>query len=182
MHRSFNFIFILLLLSIGLFQSSFAFEWDEDMRNQPSIKPQETQVITNPSSVPLSGKESILPPENMSELVQARLRASNLENPVSKSGESLNRGKNAYDIHCAVCHGAQGHGDGIVGKKYVPDPMNLTIDYVQLQPDGQLFYTISHGSIAMPYYRDVIPTIDRWHIVNYIKFVLGKSIPGQKPE
>jgi len=181
MHRLSNCIFI-LLLNMVLFQSSFAFEWDEDMRDQPSIKPQETQVITNSSSVPLSGKETILPPENLSELVQARLKAANLENPVAKTGESLNQGKVAYDIHCAVCHGAQGFGDGPVGKKYVPDPMDLTIDYVQIQPDGQLFYTISHGSIAMPYYRDVIPTIDRWHIVNYIKYVLGKSIPGQKPQ
>ncbi|MCG8379839.1 MAG: c-type cytochrome, partial [Proteobacteria bacterium] len=163
---------ILFILSFNfiMFQTGFAFEWDEDMRDQPSIKAQESQVNTNPGSIPQSGKETILPPADMSELVQARLAAGDLENPIAKSGESLNRGKVVYDIHCATCHGAQGHGDGKVGKKYVPDPMNLTIDYVQLQPDGQLFYTISHGSIAMPYYRDVIPIADRWHIVNYIKY------------
>ena len=168
-------IVFILTLSIGFSQSAIAFEWDEDMRDQPSIKAQESQVTTNPSSIPQSDKEPVLPPEDMSELVQARLIAGQLENPIPKSGESLNRGKVAYDLHCSTCHGEQGHGDGKVGKKYVPDPMNLTIDYVQIQPDGQLFYTISHGSIAMPYYRDVIHVSDRWHIVNYIKSVLGKK-------
>ncbi len=51
--------------------------------------------------------------------------------------------------------------------------MNLTLDYVQLQPDGQLYYTISHGSIAMPYYRQAIVAEDRWNLINYIKEALG---------
>ncbi|MCG8380407.1 MAG: hypothetical protein MI865_13160, partial [Proteobacteria bacterium] len=97
-----------LLFSPGLIQTGFAFEWDEDMRDQPSIKAQESQVNTNSGSVPQSGKETILPPADMSELVQARLSAGDLENPIAKSGESLNRGKVVYDIHCATCHGAQG--------------------------------------------------------------------------
>jgi hypothetical protein len=49
------------------------------------------------------------------------------------------------------------------------------MDYVQLQPDGQIFFTISYGSIAMPFYRDSIPEDDRWHVVNYIKHVLGQK-------
>ena len=53
--------------------------------------------------------------------------------------------------------------------------MNLTLDYVQTQPDGQLFYTISHGSIAMPYYRDSIPARQRWDLVNYLKVVIGQT-------
>ena len=41
--------------------------------------------------------------------------------------------------------------------------------------DGQIFYTISHGSIAMPYYRDSVPAPERWDIVNYIKVVIGQA-------
>jgi hypothetical protein len=52
--------------------------------------------------------------------------------------------------------------------------MELNLDYVQLQPDGQIFYTISHGSIAMPFYRQSMPAEDRWHLVNFIKEVFGE--------
>jgi S-disulfanyl-L-cysteine oxidoreductase SoxD len=168
---------LIMLLLIGLPESGMPLPWSEDMRDQPSIKPQESQVDTSPAAVPTTGKEPFPPPQTTTELVNARLQAAKLKNPIPKTGKSLNHGKFLYDIHCAVCHGENGHGDGPVGKKYVPDPMNLTIDYVQIQPDGQLFYTISHGSIAMPAYRNDIPVTDRWHLINYIKAVFG-----QKPE
>jgi hypothetical protein len=57
----------------------------------------------------------------------------------------------------------------------VPQPMELNFDYVQLQPDGQLFYTISHGSLAMPFYRQAVAVEDRWHLVNFIKEVFGEQ-------
>jgi S-disulfanyl-L-cysteine oxidoreductase SoxD len=168
---------LFLILICFLPGSGWTLPWSEDMRDQPSVKPQESQVHTNASSVPGTGKDPFPPPQDINELVHARLEAGKLKNPVPRTGASINRGKVLYDKHCAVCHGDQGHGDGPVGKKYIPDPMNLTIDYVQIQPDGQLFYTISHGSIAMPFYRDTIPSVDRWHLINYIKAVFG-----QKPQ
>ena len=135
-------IFLLLLLLL-LPGTAVTLPWDKDMRNQPSIKAQESRVETTPESVPITVDEPISPPVNIGELVNARLQA----------------------------------GDGPVARKFIPDPMNLTLDYVQIQPDGQLFYTISHGSIAMPSYRDSITVKDRWHLINYIKAVLG-----EKPE
>lgn len=152
---------------------AWALPWDKDMRNQPSVKPQESQVPSVPDSVPVTGKESIGPPANMGELVLARLAAGDLENPNKPSPESLARGETMYEIHCLICHGDQGRGDGIVGLKFLVAPMDLTMDYVQLQPDGQIYYTISHGSIAMPFYRDSMDESDRWHLVNYVKSVLG---------
>ena len=167
-------IFLLLLLLL-LPDTAITLPWDEDMRDQPSVKPQESKVETTPESVPITVDEPIQPPENIGELVKARLQAGAMKNPVPMTGGSVNRGKALYDIQCAVCHGKAGHGDGTVRRKFIPDPMNLTLDYVQIQPDGQLFYTISHGSIAMPSYRDSITIKDRWHLINYIKAVLGET-------
>ena len=150
--------------------------WDKDMQDQPSFKPQDSQVWMNPSSVPVGGKDRFSPPKDIIELVQARLEAGRtLLNPQPMSPESLARGEQMYKVHCLVCHGEQGRGDGPVGKKFVPQPMELNLDYVQLQPDGQLFYTISHGSIAMPYYRQAMLAEDRWHLVNYITEVFGET-------
>ena len=164
---------LIIIVGIALPNLGSALPWSKDMKNQPSVKPQESQVEVNHGSVPIDGGDLYSAPKDMLELVRMRLDAGKLNNPVPKSAESLNRGKALYDIHCAVCHGVAGHGDGPVGKKYIPDPMDLTLDYVQLQPDGQLYYTISHGSIAMPFYRDSIAKQERWHVINYIKEVLG---------
>ncbi len=164
-----------LALVMGVIPRSSALPWDEDMRNQPSVKPQESQVQTNASSVPTKNKETIPTPANIGELVLARLAAGEFENPVPATTESLNLGKSLYDVHCQTCHGDEGRGDGPVGLKFAVAPMDLTMDYVQFQPDGQIFFTISHGSIAMPFYRDSIPEDDRWHVVNYIKQVLGQK-------
>ncbi len=150
--------------------------WDKDMQDQPSFKPQDSQISINPSSVPVGGKDLFSPPEGLIELVQARLEAGRtLVNPIAISPESLARGEQMYKLHCQVCHGEQGRGDGPVGRKFVPQPMELNLDYVQLQPDGQLFYTIRHGSIAMPYYRQAMLAEDRWHLVNYITEVFGET-------
>ena len=149
--------------------------WDKDMRNQPSPKPQDSEIGAIASSVPGDGgTEEYPPPKDVVELVHARLDAGRvLKNPIPKSPESLERGREMYELHCLVCHGEQGRGNGPVGRKFVPQPMELNFDYVQLQPDGQIYYTISHGSIAMPHYRQAMPSEDRWHLVNYIKEVFG---------
>ena len=150
--------------------------WDKDMQDQPSLKPQDSLFSVSATSVPVGGKDRFSPPKDVIELVQARLQAGRtLVNPHPKSPESLARGEQMYKLHCLVCHGEQGRGDGPVGRKFVPQPMELNFDYVQLQPDGQLFYTISHGSIAMPFYRQAMIADDRWHLVNYITEVFGET-------
>ncbi len=150
--------------------------WDKDMKDQPSPKPQDSEVAETASSVPVGGKDAYAPPKDIIELVHARLEAGRtLVNPIPTSPASLARGRQMYEMHCQICHGESGRGDGPVGVKFVPQPMELNFDYVQLQPDGQLYYTISHGSIAMPFYRQAIVPEDRWHLINFIKEVFGET-------
>ncbi len=166
--------FVAFLLAIPV--TGVTLPWDKDMQDQPSQKPQDSVIETNQTTVPVSGKDRFPPPKDILELVQARLAAGRtLVNPKPNSAESVARGKEMYNLHCLVCHGEDGRGDGPVGKKFVPQPMELNLDYVQLQPDGQIFYTISHGSFAMPFYRQAIPAEDRWHLVNFIKEAFGEK-------
>ncbi len=87
-----------LALIMGVIPRSSALPWDEDMRNQPSVKPQESEVQTNSSSVPTKNKETIPPPPGINELVVARLDAGELENPARVTPESLNLGKSLYEV------------------------------------------------------------------------------------
>ena len=99
------------------------------MRDQPSVKAQEAEITTNKTSVPTGGKELFLAPADTAELVRDRLTAGlDVHNPAARSPESINRGKAVYDVYCAPCHGTQGHGDGPVGLKFTPPPMDLTLE------------------------------------------------------
>ncbi len=172
--RNRHFAYAVFLLVIPV--AAVTLPLDKDMQDQPSMKPQDSQVAAIGSSIPVGGRDGYPPPKDIIELVRARLDAGRtLVNPIGKSPESLARGRQMYATHCLVCHGEQGRGDGPVGSKFVPQPMELNLDYVQLQPDGQLFYTISHGSLAMPFYRQAIPAEDRWHLVNFIKEAFGET-------
>lgn len=163
---------LITLTVFGIPDRGWGLPWDKDMFNQPSIKPQETNVSVPLSSIPVAGEASLPVPQTIGELVAARIAASALVNPVTVTPDSLAKGKFFYQTYCLVCHGQGGHGDGPVGQKFVPPPMNLTLAYVQSQPDGQLFYTITHGSVVMPYYRDAMSVEERWHLVNYLKGAL----------
>ena len=169
-------ILVRILCLLAIPGAGLTLPWDKDMQDQPSMKPQDSLVAEINDSIPVGGRDVYPPPKDVIELVRARLDAGRtLVNPIAVSPESLARGREMYETHCIVCHGAQGRGNGPVGQKFVPQPMELNLDYVQLQPDGQIFYTISHGSLAMPFYRQAILAEDRWHLVNFIKEVFGES-------
>ncbi len=104
---------------------------------------------------------------------------------VAMSHWTLNRGRTVFNIYCAVCHGLDARGDGMINQratelqepKWIP-PANLTqIDPQtgQLQfgpqeyPDGKLFNTITHGIRNMPAYGPQIETADRWAVVAYVR-------------
>ena len=162
-----------VLLALLLPVAVLALPWSDDMRDQPSIKPQEALVHKPEGSIPTRHREPIAAPRDAAELVRARLRAAAHENPIDADSKSIEQGRRMYEIHCQSCHGADGTGDGPIAEKLRPPPIDLTVRYIQNQPAGQLFYTISHGGVFMPYYRDAILVEDRWHLVNYLQNGIG---------
>lgn len=146
-----------------------ALPWNDDMKDQVSVKTQETTVELPAESVPADGGE-LDGPADLAELVRARLKAGEeLSNPLAAEDADDGRAAEMYDIYCRVCHGVAGAGDGSVGLKYNPQPMDLTLPYVQQQTDGQLYYTITHGGVIMPSYRFAMSKEDRWRIVQYLR-------------
>lgn len=156
-----------LLCSVIIPDFSWGMPWSGDMFNQPSMKAQEEISPFIPDGiVPTKGKT--LPIKNRDEAIKLR-------NPYAPTDKSIAWGKVLYNSYCALCHGETGHGDGKVGEKYVP-PTDLTDEYVQNKPDGDIFYTITYGGlVVMPLFGDAISPDDRWYIINYIKSVIGRN-------
>ncbi len=86
----------------------------------------------------------------------------------------IQRGHERYDIHCSPCHGKAGQGNGIVGQYGVVAIANLLEERIRVQPDGQIYATITNGKNTMGAYGPTIAVDDRWAIVAYIR-ALQKS-------
>lgn len=93
--------------------------------------------------------------------------------------ETLNRGKEKFNIYCSACHGYAGDGDGLVSRRAMElsavqkaawtPARNLHDETVRVQPVGKIFDTITNGRSTMAGYGSQIPVADRWAIVLYVR-------------
>lgn len=96
--------------------------------------------------------------------------------PGGLTAETMQRGRERYDIYCSPCHGLAGYGDGMVARRaeerqqatWVP-PTSLHDELVRSRPEGHLFNTITNGLRTMPAYGASVPVEDRWAIVAYVR-------------
>lgn len=91
------------------------------------------------------------------------------EYPFAITPEDLDRGELMYNIHCSVCHGKSGNGNGMVvrrGYKYAP---GYHVERLRNAPPGYFYGVIMNGYGQMMSYSHQIPVEDRWRIIAYIK-------------
>jgi len=96
-----------------------------------------------------------------------------LVNTLEANEENLARGKEQFNVYCAICHGDKGKGDGhlFTSKLFTAKPTSLVEDYVQSKPDGEIFHIITMGSIStlMGAHGSQISPDDRWKIILYLR-------------
>ena len=88
------------------------------------------------------------------------------------AAELIRRGRERFDVSCAVCHGTSGDGQGITSAYGVPVNTNtnakLNSHPPGFYPDGRMFNTITNGMGRMSGYGYNIPVRDRWAIIAYV--------------
>jgi mono/diheme cytochrome c family protein len=165
-------LLIIILSIFALPLAAQAWPWSRDLMDQPSIKPQEPPLFTYP-------KDSVPVEINQWTLVSSRDEADHMKNPIPATEKSIRYGHAMFMTYCLPCHGPDGKGDGLVGKVFEVQPMDLTSDYVKGVSDGWIFGTITFGSFGiMPRYGYDMRPWERWDVVNYIRNVLEK--PGSE--
>jgi putative copper export protein/mono/diheme cytochrome c family protein len=88
--------------------------------------------------------------------------------PTDFTAQSIAVGADLYAQHCAGCHGPRGRGDGPAAKDLQPPPPDLTAFQVHAQPDGNLYWWITHGVGAMPPFAADPGDISPWNLINFI--------------
>lgn len=98
------------------------------------------------------------------------LRSAFLRNPIPRSVDSIARGRQLFQKNCAVCHGAEGRGDGVaaVGLPQRPDDLSQ-IAPPPIFPDGVVTYRISNGVKMMPAFKATLSENEIWDLLNFIR-------------
>ena len=94
------------------------------------------------------------------------LAKANLISPLEETPESLTRGKELYDIYCAVCHGAKGDGQGILMKreKFLGIPSYADREITE----GSIYHVLMYGKNAMGSHAGQVNATERWQIGQYV--------------
>jgi len=84
--------------------------------------------------------------------------------------EAAAAGAEIFKANCELCHGPQGHGDGIAGQSLEPKPRNLA-DLQATVGDDFLFWRIHEGKpgTSMVAWKGILSDEQIWQIVSFIR-------------
>lgn len=152
-------------------------DWAYDTYGEYSIFP-DNQEAQGPAEGTINrGWEPFEYAENMD---GRKAAADSLKNPLSFTEANVENGKKIYDIYCAICHGAQGDGNGplaarekIMGIPGFDDPnRNLT--------EGDIYWVVYYGLNNMGSYASQTTTKERWQLIHYVQ-TLQDQLNGGDP-
>jgi mono/diheme cytochrome c family protein len=89
--------------------------------------------------------------------------------PVKVTADLMERGRQRFNITCAMCHGATGAGNGITKQYGLATVVTLQDDRIRQMADGEIFNTITNGKNTMMAYGPSITVADRWAIIAYLR-------------
>lgn len=160
------------LITGGCNPGAYPIDIFPEMHYQPSQRLLEPDRLAPPAdAVPVTGGR----PEYTYD------EAAGLTNPVPRNAETLAGARLLYDVNCAVCHGADGRGQGAMAEYYararataVLPPTDLASDRVRNRTDGELYWLVTHGIGNMPPFRQLLTEEQTWLVVHFIRDVQGE--------
>jgi mono/diheme cytochrome c family protein len=162
-------VVLLIVLAGGMGGLVRGYHWWEGLASPPSIKPEMGGVVWSSPAGSVGSSSATF--EQAAEAPLPRDQAATaLTNPVASTPDSVEKGKKTFGIYCSQCHGAEGHGDGLVAKKMIFRPPDLP-SAVKIRTDGYLYATIRNGGPLMPPQGYRIPPADRWDVVNFLRSI-----------
>ncbi|MFN4762423.1 c-type cytochrome [Gillisia sp. Q332] len=91
-----------------------------------------------------------------------------LKNTLPYTEENLTKGKALYSIYCAVCHGDQGDGQGILVQREKILGIPSYDDAGRAITEGSVYHVMYFGLNAMGSYASQTSIEERWQIDHYV--------------
>ena len=167
-------LFILAASAVSCMDESKPnYQYMPNMYEEVSYEPYgEYEIFANGQSAQLPAEGSIprgwMPYdyENTEEGYQAA--KAELQNPLPYTEENAAKGKALYTIYCAVCHGDQGDGQGILAQreKFLGIPRYDDVGRAITQ--GSIYHVQYYGRNAMGSYASQTSIEERWLIAHYV--------------
>lgn len=100
------------------------------------------------------------------------------ELPVPVTAELLAEGRKQFEIYCAICHGTDGAGKGVIVRRGFPPPPSYHIERLRRAPVGHVYDVITNGYGVMYSYADRIQTPEkRWAVAAYVRALQFSEFP-----
>jgi len=182
-------VWVILSVACTHDRNTPGFDYFPDMKYSEAYDPYAPNEVTPNHSTALQPIKGTIPrnydpypyPKSDEGMMMA---GENLHNPLDSTDYNLNRGKQEYEIFCALCHGFDGNGDGplITSEKYPSSAPSLITEDMLARPEGEIFHVITVGSAIMGAHGSQIRPEDRWRIIMYIRSVLAQNNPEKENE
>ena len=105
---------------------------------------------------------------------------SSLENSLAGNPDAESSGRDIFRIHCVMCHGENGAGDGPAAMSLNPKPESFATNQDQFS-DAYLYWRISEGGLikpfssAMPSWKSILSVEEIWQVISYLRTMKDTS-------
>ncbi len=84
------------------------------------------------------------------------------------SAENLEKGKELYDIYCAICHGKKGDGQGTLVKREKFLGVPRYDEAARAITEGSVYHVIYYGRNSMGSHAGQLNDKERWQVTEYV--------------
>lgn len=98
----------------------------------------------------------------------------NLKNPVPFTEDNVNEGKALYTTYCAVCHGDEGNGKGILAQREKILGIPAYNDKGRAITEGSVYHVTYYGLNNMGSYATQTTEKELWQINHYVMILKDK--------
>lgn len=156
---------------------------------QPREKPAAAPVTTPgaapaPFTGPAVAATTDYPKNPNSPRPEPPAQFASMKDPLTATTDNLAKGKDIFTANCAVCHGADGGGNGPSAGALNPKPADFKTPIHTKLPDGYWFWRLSKGGTVAPFsasgsgmppWEGTLSEQQRWLVILYEHTFTGQK-------